>query len=145
MASRAGILCASRRLAGAETLEPALVYVSLSEQNVRRIRYTAATSAPVVPDATSEGFVAVMPNPVRETTSISYSLERDQNNANLAIYDTHGRRVATLKSGFVKAGHNVTSWDRRDSSGERVASGVYFVSLEIDGGRRHTRKVTVLE
>ena len=53
--------------------------------------------------------------------------------------------MVTLRSGFMKAGSAVTPWDRRDSSGERVAPGVYFVSLEIDGGPRRTRKVTVLE
>lgn len=52
-----------------------------------------------------------------------------------APYDVAGRRVATLFDGAVRSGAPRTlNWDGRSDTGERAASGVYFLRLETPAG-----------
>jgi hypothetical protein len=56
--------------------------------------------------------------------------------ASLAIFDAGGRRLRELIAGSIEAGAHETSWDLRDESGVRCASGVYFVRLRVKGESR---------
>jgi flagellar basal-body rod modification protein FlgD len=51
----------------------------------------------------------------------------------LSVYDVSGKLVKTLESGVVEAGECVTTWDRTDSRGSKVANGTYFYRLTVDG------------
>ncbi|HLA40071.1 MAG TPA: FlgD immunoglobulin-like domain containing protein, partial [Candidatus Glassbacteria bacterium] len=62
----------------------------------------------------------------------------------LAVYDLRGRRVTTLLSGERGEGIYSLQWDGRDSSGRRVASGVYFLRLTA-GEVTHVRKIVLLK
>jgi hypothetical protein len=55
---------------------------------------------------------------------------------NLAVYDIAGRRRRVLVDGVLPAGQKTVTWDTRDAEWRRVWSGVYFVRLATDGGRR---------
>ncbi len=68
------------------------------------------------------------PNPFNPSTSISFSIDRDVHIV-LAVYDVSGRRVATLVDRPMHAGRNTERWDGRDSTGNPVATGVYFFRL----------------
>ncbi|MFQ5571122.1 MAG: PQQ-dependent sugar dehydrogenase, partial [Rhodothermales bacterium] len=72
------------------------------------------------------------PNPFRDATTITYSLDRAAA-VELAVYDVLGRCVRTLVSGRQVAGTHTTRWDGRSESGARVAGGVYFSRLSVDG------------
>jgi len=50
------------------------------------------------------------------------------------VLDVQGRRVAMLFDGFHPAGRWAARWDGRDAGGSPVASGIYFVRIEADGG-----------
>jgi flagellar hook assembly protein FlgD len=50
--------------------------------------------------------------------------------AKLTIFDVTGRVVTTLVEQVSAAGTYSVSWDGRDESGAKVASGVYFANLE---------------
>jgi hypothetical protein len=60
------------------------------------------------------------------------------------VFDVRGRRVRGVLDARLAAGTHEVAWDLKDSSGKRVAAGVYFVRM---AGRAfgQTRKITVLE
>jgi hypothetical protein len=62
----------------------------------------------------------------------------------LSVFDVSGRRVATVISGELPAGHHTASWTGRDGKGRPVASGVYFYRLATDE-RTLTRKMLRLK
>jgi hypothetical protein len=74
-------------------------------------------------------------------TEISFGT-KDPCGVKLAVFDTRGRLVRSLMSGFVGSGVQTVSWDGRDSEGRQVASGVFFVRLEA-AGQGLTRKVVI--
>ncbi|MEZ5064120.1 MAG: FlgD immunoglobulin-like domain containing protein [bacterium] len=81
------------------------------------------------------------PNPFRDQVTFEYAVPADRN-AEAHIYDVTGRHVRTLTS--ESRGRGTLSWDGRDSAGQRLASGIYFVRMEL-GAERVTRKVTLLD
>ena len=89
------------------------------------------------------GIHRIAPNPLRDQVLIRYGVPRDGANVRLTIHSVDGRRVRSLLNGPSAAGYFNATWTSRDQSGRRVTSGVYFVSLEIDG-TRYTKKLTVL-
>jgi len=66
------------------------------------------------------------PNPFNPETEISFSLDQAQE-VELQVFDVRGYLVATLARGYHEAGKRAATWRGVDSSGRRVASGVYFV------------------
>jgi photosystem II stability/assembly factor-like uncharacterized protein len=73
------------------------------------------------------------PNPFKDATTIRLSLAEAME-VTLTIYDLAGRRVRSLAAGRMAAGVHDFGWDGRNDAGRRVASGVYFVRLESQGG-----------
>jgi len=82
------------------------------------------------------------PNPVRESTTIRFTLSRP-GDILLAVYDIAGRPVRTLVSGSRAAGSHVVTWNARDASEDRVPPGIYFYRLEC-GDSDVTRKLVVI-
>ncbi len=64
------------------------------------------------------------PNPFNPTTSISYSLKR-QEKATLRVFNARGELVSTLVNGVVSAGSHEVTWNAGD-----LPSGIYFYKLE---------------
>ncbi|MEZ5064919.1 MAG: S8 family serine peptidase [bacterium] len=101
---------------------------------------TAPTDTPWVGAPTyATSLLPSVPNPFREETTVRFSLAR-RGPVSLDVFDVQGRRVRSLVSGPVDAGRHQAVWDGRDSGGQRVASGVYFVRLDVAGGAKQ-RKV----
>ena len=74
------------------------------------------------------------PNPFNPETWLPFQLSQS-GFAAIQIYDASGRLIRTLDLGMKPAGYYLTRskaayWDGRNSSGERVASGSYFYTLE---------------
>ena len=61
----------------------------------------------------------------------------------LTLYDVAGQAVRVLDQGYREAGTYTLSWDGRDESGRRVATGVYLYQLNA-GNFTQTRKMTLL-
>jgi len=74
------------------------------------------------------------PNPANESARFTLALPRAAR-VSLGIFDAGGRRVRELVSGSLPAGEHARVWDLRDQPGRRVAPGLYFATLEVDGGR----------
>ena len=79
------------------------------------------------------GLKAASPNPFAETTSIAYSVPTGGGFVDILIYDVNGREVRSLVRERMDGGAGLAVWDGFDNAGERVASGVYFARLDIDG------------
>lgn len=101
-----------------------------------------------MPEARLE--VRASPTPASSEVKICYSLPK-ASEARLSIHDSSGRLVRKLVNARQEAGWKTVSWDGRDSSGRRVASGVYFcrlVTRHTDGGQAGdltaTRKTVVV-
>jgi len=72
------------------------------------------------------------PNPLgRGTASIRYEVPRDAQ-VSIKVYDIAGKLVATLVDRSHKAGTYTTNWNRKDSTGKEVPTGVYFYRLSTD-------------
>lgn len=77
--------------------------------------------------------LANYPNPFNPETWIPYQLARDTHAA-IHIYSQTGELVRSLDLGFQRTGYYIGKfraayWDGRNSSGEQLASGVYFYQL----------------
>ncbi len=83
------------------------------------------------------------PNPFRGSTVIEFSIPEPGGRASLAVYNLKGQRVKTLLDGPVARGSRRLAWDGRDDGGRRVASGVYFFTLE-GGGETVSKKAVLL-
>jgi len=73
------------------------------------------------------------PNPFTAGTSISYSIQNGGGAVEMTIYDINGREVRTLVNEQMAAGDKLAYWDGMDNTGGKVASGVYFARLNVDG------------
>jgi hypothetical protein len=103
----------------------------------------APTGAPVtLPEPPAATWIEmVAPNPSPEP-GIRWNLGKP-GHVSLRLYDTSGRLVKSLVSAPMSAGAHETTWDGRDESGRRVATGIYFAKLEADG-RLDAVKVVLL-
>lgn len=82
------------------------------------------------------------PNPFRGATTLEYALP-EVAEVRLAIYDLLGRRVRVLARGEQPAGIHRVRWDGRNSAGQPVASGLYFVRFEAMG-QQQVHKITLV-
>jgi uncharacterized delta-60 repeat protein len=77
---------------------------------------------------------APSPNPFNQMTDVRYQMT-DNRYVSLKVYDTAGREVATLVNGWRQAGSHEVTFDPTGAGGSRLASGVYFVRMEVSGSR----------
>ena len=110
---------------------------SLAVEELTPSEWTPNPLKPTVANRLSQNF----PNPFNPETWIPYQLASDTNVV-IHIYDTHGRRIYSKRLGHQKAGSHTAYWDGRNTTGEPVASGVYFYSLEA-GTFHATRKMLI--
>jgi hypothetical protein len=82
------------------------------------------------------------PNPFSSTTVIRYGLPHAAP-ARVAVYSATGQLVTVIWEGRAAAGLNQVTWQGTDSSGRRVAPGVYFSSLVSEGAAVTYRIVLV--
>ena len=106
----------------------------------------AAPSAPVVPAKTA--LLPNYPNPFNPETWIPYQLAKPAE-VTLIIYDMRGVVVRRLALGHRAASvyrsrNRAAHWDGRNTIGEKVATGVYFVKFTA-GDYTATRKMLILK
>ena len=85
---------------------------------------------------------AVYPNPVHSQAQVEYSLKAS-GKVRLSVYDIMGRHVRSIEDGVKPAGVHKVTWNGKDASGRRTASGIYFVRLNSPELKRTTRIVVV--
>jgi hypothetical protein len=101
------------------------------------------------PAARSDTYsLAAYPTPSNPDVWIPYRLGQSVD-VKITIYSTSGRMVRTLNLGYQPAGNYVDQskaayWDGRDSFGDKVASGVYYYTLQ-SGDFTATRKMVIMK
>ncbi len=83
------------------------------------------------------------PNPFNPTTSIRFRLPASIN-VEVKIYNITGQLVSTITTESLNSGLNSVTWNGTSLTGEAVASGLYFYSVQADGNIR-TGKMTLLK
>jgi tellurite resistance-related uncharacterized protein len=88
------------------------------------------------------------PNPFNPETWMPIELSQDTE-VSVTIYDVQGKRIRQLQLGLVTAGRYVTAdravyWDGKTETGEQVASGVYFYTIQA-GELTDTRKMLLMK
>ena len=121
---------------GWDGMEYACLVVVNATDNINDMDYTFdadEVDTGVVGETYSFGMKPASPNPFTETTSIAYSVPTQGGYVEITIYDVSGREIRRLLTGEMPGGHGVALWNGLDNEGERVASGVYFARLDVDG------------
>jgi len=72
------------------------------------------------------------PNPFNAGTNLVFGLPAYQR-VRIEVFDTRGRRVATLVDEYRKKGFYPVKWDGTDAGGRATASGVYFARMDAGG------------
>ena len=85
-------------------------------------------------------FLPPRPNPARAAAEMAFELPRDQA-VDLAVYDLGGRRVQTLASGILGAGHHSVRWNAHSADGRKAEAGLYFVRFQSAGFTQVSRLV----
>jgi len=96
---------------------------------------TNATGVAVGAAGEDFGVALTGANPFAERADLVFAIPRAEP-VKLAVLDVTGRTVQVLVDGVAPAGRNATSWNGRDATGSRVASGVYFFRLDTAEGTR---------
>jgi hypothetical protein len=82
------------------------------------------------------------PNPFNPSTSIKYSLA-NPGNVNIKVYNITGQLVTTLLDAWQNRGAHAINWNGKNSKGENVVSGIYFVKM-VSGDFSNVKKMTLL-
>ncbi len=82
------------------------------------------------------------PNPLFNHTRIRFELP-SRMPVDLTLFDVTGRKVVVMIRDTLDGGRREYAWDGRGSSGEAVASGIYFLRLQA-GGTDRVRKVVIV-
>ena len=98
-----------------------------------------------------EALLSGSPNPFRDATTIAYEVPAQLNDefgneitlsggieTTVRVYDVTGRLVTTLVDTIHSPGRYQLQWQAQNETGVKVASGVYYVKLQI--GRRYVTK-----
>lgn len=86
-----------------------------------------------------------LPNPFRGETAVRFAIPASgASSHSIDVFDIAGRLVRTLSDGAISSGVHSVTWDGRDSSGSRVAAGIYFSRLLVNGEEVQTRKMVHL-
>lgn len=83
------------------------------------------------------------PNPVREGTTLSYTLNENCLSAELKIYDLRGRLIRDCGPVSALMGRHDLYWDGMDQQGARAAAGVYLLQLKTPQGN-YSRRMALL-
>jgi len=99
-------------------------------ENDYRIRQSALSQPDNQPCSLEKGFRLSQnyPNPFNSNTTISFDLYHAAS-VDLSIYDVNGAPVKTLIHNPMMPGNYNIPWDGTNSTGARVASGLYFCRL----------------
>jgi hypothetical protein len=84
----------------------------------------------------------VYPNPSTGVTTIQFDLD-ESSDVQVVVYDVMGRKVATLVDRPMQSGRHEVHWDGQSSTGQPVASGIYFYRLEA-GSQVRTERISII-
>jgi PKD repeat protein len=144
---------------------PSWVYTQPGTYSVKLVVANAADTSQIIKEAfiqvneTSNSEIELYeqpvllgnyPNPLQpsernQITEILFYLPEATDNIRLDIFNYRGRKVASKVYGdTLSAGEHRWRWEGVDSSGNRLASGVYLYRLKVPGYRNLSNKLTII-
>lgn len=102
----------------------------IDEVSISEMAATAVGELPLLGDVAHLG--SPNPNPFNPATMLKYHVPTGARQVHLAVFDQRGRQVRDLLAESGNGWHEVR-WDGRSDLGGRVASGLYFARLTVDG------------
>ncbi|HEU4365291.1 MAG TPA: T9SS type A sorting domain-containing protein [Candidatus Krumholzibacteria bacterium] len=87
--------------------------------------------------------VKAFPNPFNPATTVRYQLPR-RGHVAVRVHDARGSLVVTLVDDVRDAGTYETTWSGEGALGARVSSGIYFLTLDLDGDTK-TQKLVLIK
>ncbi len=84
------------------------------------------------PSPFNNGLVSIYPNPFNPETNIKFAINMTRD-VELSIFNTKGQKITTLVQSTLSAGKYEVMWDGNDAFSNKVTSGIYFISLSLDG------------
>jgi hypothetical protein len=107
------------------------------------VAHVHAPAPPPPPvDSSVAGMSSSHPNPFRDQSSFSVSLDQAQA-VDVAVFDLLGRRVTTIHHGVLPQGTSLLAWDGRRQDGGRAPGGIYFYRVTLPDRVIH-RQVVLL-
>lgn len=82
--------------------------------------------------ANSIEIISCYPNPFNPYITLSYKIEK-KDYVYLDIYNLLGEKVRSLVANFKEPGYHFVKWNGKDELNKLVASGPYFLVLEVEG------------
>lgn len=117
------------------------------EYRLRQVDFDGTESfSAIVEVAITAGGAALeqnYPNPFNDNTTISFTVPA-RADVKFEIVNSLGAVVRTLVNETMDATRKTVSWDARDTSGQKVASGVYFAKLTV-GDQVFVRQLNVVK
>ncbi len=113
---------------GLQGMRRNLDYVYQVYDSLATIPTTVRGNKPSVPQHYS--LAQNFPNPFNPETTLSFDLEK-RAQIELSVIDILGRKIRTIRKGWMMPGHYRVRWEGRNDSGREAASGIYFFQLEI--------------
>lgn len=86
--------------------------------------------------------ITAYPNPFRKLTNIKIGYGQSAKGMKLKIYDTDGRLIKQFND-LTNQSFNQVIWNGDDENGRRVASGIYFITCEINT-QREVKKAIII-
>ncbi len=102
----------------------------IDEVTISEMALTPVAELPVLGDVAH--LDAPNPNPFNPATMLKYHVPTGARQVQLVVFDQRGRQVRNLMAETTYGWHEVR-WNGRTDSGGRVASGLYFARLTVDG------------
>ena len=127
------------KIHGNMMIDTAQHVIMLQDIQNKQIRADLAVVAVPKVSSLSQNF----PNPFNPETWIHYQLP-EPSDVKILIYDVSGMLVRQIAVGLKSLGTHVIYWDGRSTTGEQMASGVYYYHLDA-GKFQFTRKMTLLK
>lgn len=87
---------------------------------------------------------SVYPNPFNPETTIAFDVKQE-GKVELAVYNLKGQKVKNLCNDVMTAGRKQIVWNGTNSNNKSVASGIYFMKLNIAGEKSRLKKVMLMK
>jgi hypothetical protein len=100
----------------------------LAEVLIDDLKILTASPVSSVDENDISSGMSVFPNPVENSTTLRFDVGSGGYTA-IRIYNQLGSEVATISEGYLGGGTHTAIWNARNSLGEKVAPGVYYVKL----------------
>jgi hypothetical protein len=116
-----------------DTIPPGTALLELAVYDPSGQKLGIITMAPV--GSSSLALTRNFPNPFKATTTLQVGIP-ENGDADLAVFDLRGRKVAVLLSGNLQAGSRQVVWNA-----EGISSGIYIARLKFKGSMKTVKMV----